>query len=1150
MKFDFLRVGALAGALLLGPLAAHAIPATGHPRLWLTPSLVQQLQNRATPANPFYKDGIAKLAKEYKTRMDSGELYQLDNGNPWSGVNIGYDIASGAEIFAFMSLIEQNADSRTDYGQRARSLVMYIVDRALVHVDGSYFDDPIYSTNYRGNFHGQGVPLAVDWAYNYFSAADKEKIARIFMRWIGQNLTATTSGMDHPHPVGVTNDPVLFEDKARLRNALNNFGASHMRNITLMSLALDPADEPAPAVYGADNKLASMGKPGYDTLRDYIKNATGAWLYMVDEALRRYSTGGVPSEGFEYNGASTARMAETYLALRSSGYDDPLQFGQPSQPQVQLSHNPFWEQVTPSLFQLISPKPKVVPEFNWIGEMYLPANYGDLENYYSPDFMGLFGPLGIYDLLNGGNSARLNTIRWIEKNVAPGGAPRLLQRAGDRTSGQGAVYYYILFDPSLPEPTDPRPSLDTFHVATGMNSINSRTGWDPDAAWLSYILPWNEIDHQQGTGNMFQFWRGGEWITKERSGYGYSASASSFKNTLAIQNDAPGGSFEPALLMESHGTQPAYIAAGDPTLISYSNGGDFTYISGDATNLYNADYKYTAQAVREARRSVFWLKPDAVVVYDRARTETEGKFKRFWLNFTAEPVVQGARSSLTTPGGQVVALDTLLPVVAQPQVDAGEPDYAEGGGYDQTATGEPAHWRIRVDAPGNPADAVFLNVLQARDNASALLQPQLVADDQVTNFQGAVVGDSLVLFAKDIRSKATQVAYHAPLTVSKHFLAGLDPQQTYSVAGIQDNGQWAVTVTAAAGGGFVPDNGGVLAFTMTGGVAAPANQSTAAWFTPQNLAEIGTPDPAPAGYSGGGTDANGGGNNTPPPNVDGHLAALTIDGLNPAFDPNVTSYTVSVPNGTCSVPVTATLADPSLKLHIQSSEVASGASYGAYLCSGNPIDIVIYYGWTEVGRYTVTSQFTQANPPANPPPQPPAQPADGLLSGLSVPGLLQSFSPDVHQYTVLMPASGSLAVTASLADPSLKMYIQSSETASGQTRNAWVADGQAVDIVIYQNWNEVGRYTVNPVQPITGLQIAGLSPAFSPNVTQYTVPKPPSGSLAVTATLGDPSLKLYIQSTQTQSGQTRNAWVGESQNVDIVIYQGWNEVKRYTVMPQ
>jgi hypothetical protein len=1046
-------------AALLGGPAAMAAPSTSHPRLWLTPALTQQLQQRATPANPFYQDGVRKLAAEYKAKMDSGELYLLDNGDPWNGVDVGYDIAGGAEVFAFMSLIEQNAQARADYGQRARSLAMYIIDRVLTPAEGMYFHYPIFATDYRGNFEGEAIPLALDWAYGYFSAEDKHKIAKVFMRWIGYNLTATTSGQDHPEPVGVVNDPILFQDKGRLRTALNNFSASHMRNITLMALALDPADELSPAEYGADNKLATMGVAGYDTLRDYIKNATGAWLYTVDEALTRYAGGGVPVEGFEYNSASTAHMAETYLALHTAGYDEPAIYGA----QVVPSSNAFWDEVTPAFFHLISPKPGVIPAFSWIGDLYQPANYGDIENYFANDFMSLFGPLGVYDLLHGGNSARLDAIRWIEKHAAPGGAARLMYRASDRIYSRNTLFYYILFTPDMAEPAHPSPQLPTFQAAHGMNSLTSRTNWDADAAWLSYMLPWNNVDHQQGTGNMFQFWRGGEWITKERSGYGYVAGLSSFKNTLAIENNAPGGNLDWVYLAHQHGAQPAYVAAGDPSLIAYSNGADFTYVSGDATNLYNADYRFSANDVQEARRSVFWLKPDVAVIYDRARTATDGRYKQFWLNFTAQPQVQGNRASLTTPGGQAVALDTLLPAAAQPQVDTtkplrnpNEPDPSLQG--DETATGEAAQWRIRVDAPGNPADATFLHVLQAGDNGAVLPAPQRVTDDAAVGFQGAVLADNLVLFAADIRNKPSQAHYHAPQSATRHYLTGIDPDQTYSVSVAANNGQWAVSVTPAAQGAFVPDDGGVLAFTVDGGGAAPVNGSTDAWFTNEDLAAIGTPDPAPLWYGGNGGNGGGnGGGSVPPANVDGHLASLAISGLSPAFDPLQNSYTVSVADGTCSVPVTATLADPSLKLQIQSTDTASGTSRNAYVCGGNTIDIVVYAGWSEVGRYTVTPQFVPAAPP---PAQPPV--ATGPLSALSIAGLSPAFAPNVTQYTIPKPASGSVAVTATLADPTQQLYIQSNATPSGQTRNAWVGDGKKIDIVVYKNWNEVGRYTVTP----------------------------------------------------------------------------------------
>ena len=199
---------------------------------------------------------------------------------------------------------------------------------------------------------------------------------------------------------------------------------------------------------------------------------------------------------------------------------------------------------------------------------------------------------------------------------------------------------------------------------------------------------------------------------------------------------------------------------------------------------------------------------------------------------------------------------------------------------------------------------------------------------------------------------------------------------------------------------------------------------------------------------------------------------------------------------------------------------------------------------------------------------PPAQATvNGNLSALTVPNLSPAFDPAVKNYTVLKPASCAVPVTATLADPSLRMYVANTETASGATRNSWIcSNGNKVDIVIYQNWTEVGRYTISavdqpppppPPPPISGkltsLNVANLSPAFDPNVTAYTVPMPANCTVPVTANLAEanhPNLKFYVSNTPTVPGTTVNAWVcdGHTQ-VDIVIYDVWNEVGHYTITP-
>jgi uncharacterized protein (DUF1800 family) len=185
--------------------------------------------------------------------------------------------------------------------------------------------------------------------------------------------------------------------------------------------------------------------------------------------------------------------------------------------------------------------------------------------------------------------------------------------------------------------------------------------------------------------------------------------------------------------------------------------------------------------------------------------------------------------------------------------------------------------------------------------------------------------------------------------------------------------------------------------------------------------------------------------------------------------------------------------------------------------------------------------------------------AAGALSNLVISGMSPMFDPSVTQYTVPTPANCSVAVTATLTDTTNKLYIQSTLTTSGTVRNAYVCGGKKIDVIVYKNWTEVGRYTVTPVvmvatppppppAALTGLTITGLMPAFSPSVTAYTLQRTASCAVPVTATLTDPTNKLYIANSETASGALRQAWVCDGKTkIDIVIYKVWTEVGRYTV---
>ena len=106
--------------------------------------------------------------------MDSGHVPDDDGG---SDAYEEYTTEAYAELFAFLSLVDPNPAARADYGRRARTLLMHVIDRALPGPgkDDEPFRDPFFSTSDRSRWNGEAFALIVDWAYPYFSAADKAR---------------------------------------------------------------------------------------------------------------------------------------------------------------------------------------------------------------------------------------------------------------------------------------------------------------------------------------------------------------------------------------------------------------------------------------------------------------------------------------------------------------------------------------------------------------------------------------------------------------------------------------------------------------------------------------------------------------------------------------------------------------------------------------------------------------------------------------------------------------------------------------------------------------------------------------------------------------------------------------------------------------
>lgn len=792
--------------------AAASAHAQSHPRLWLTGADLPRLRSWANASNPLFESGLKPLVERAKEEMDRGDVPARDCG---STEYESYPTEMYAELFAFMSLVDNDAAARADYASRARTLLMHIVHIAALGPasEASVVCASSQSTGYpafrsprfftedsnRARYHGEAFPLVVDWIYPSLSAQDKQAIRGVFLRWSQEILDR---GYHHPEPVGMVNDPALLANRAQVRWAGNNYFTGHMRNLGMMALALDAADD-------ANNEL-----------RNYLGNATGAWLYLFDHLSRTDSQGGFLPEGFEYSPQTASYAIQFLLALRTAGADT-------CGAHCRVEGNPFWDDFLTGYYHSLSPAMR--PNGDGV-VAYEPAWYGDAQTYASTDLISALGVLGIYDRASG-NLARLESVRWAQTHTPPGGAAQLLRRVSNTDEFRHALLYFMLYDPAMAAASDPRIQLPLEHFAPGLNRLLARTGWDADASWFNYSLSWSLIDHQHANGNHFEWYRKGEWLTKQRTGYADIAegiASSEFSNTLAIENDKPErDASDWRIDLWRRGAQWNLVAAGDPQLLARSSAKLFNYVSGDATKLYNSSNENAAD-VLHASRSIVWLKPDALVVFDRAETKTANRFKRWWLQSASPAVVDGSNAVVTTAGGQQLLISSLLPRGAT----LSAVNTSEVQVENTVAGNEPMKVRLRVDAPGNPVNVQFLQVLQAADKGAVVGTPTLIESTDGA-WLGAQVGTTVALFPVSLGRPFASLSYAFTPPVVNHIITGLTPATAFCVT------LSANSLSVLPGCSQMSDSGGVL---QHGAIAASdcvfnwAEQSFPQFFAPAGAA--------------------------------------------------------------------------------------------------------------------------------------------------------------------------------------------------------------------------------------------------------------------------------------------------------------------------
>lgn len=809
-------------------------PVTTHPRLWITPADLPRLQSWAVATNIVYQQGIVPLLNQaisdYNTQFFPGGV--ANPNNPDLGDTQGYQgliTEQYALIFALQSLIDPSPAARMQYAQYARNLIMVPMNIAAQGpLSGAPFRDPLFPVYNRANSTSEAWPLVVDWIYNatnssgqpILTATDKATIRTVFMLWATECLNASTTGGDHPSPVGVVNSTALIPGGDAYRMAANNYYLGHARLLTLMSLSFDPIDDPA---INPSQPLSVQG----NSLRSYINDATGAWLYQQfamfgdhDAVCAAYglpatasvglASGGLPPEGMLY-GHSFSFILGELLALKTAGFADTTLSG----PQAALVDSPVWGRFVNGWISSLVPAQQVPPSETYLGPIYEFASYGDILRMYSTPDMGV--PLGLLSMLDrqNGNLSNQNAERWYAINAVEGGAAALLSRIQNPwTWGvQDALVDFLLLDPTATT-VDPHSIMPTAFYDAPAGRLVDRTDWSASATMFDFRCSWISINHQQADGNQFEFYRNGEWLTKGVANYdnNFNGLTTDYHNTMSLENWCANGSpanlgwFETNFWVNGSQWQLG-DDAGDPVTMA-SVQPTYSFAFGDTTELYNRPSFWTpanaALDIQHASRSIIWLKPDHIVVYDRA-TSLHSGFKHFNLAVTAQPSLNGNVIETTTPGGQHLYVTSLLPA------NGSFSSVAIGNALNPQAELDPSTYRIVIEDPTNPANTRFLHVLQGANASVPADAATLIHSTSGTPMDGAIIGNTVVMFIYDSTQPLGTTSFTVPANANEHYVTGCTPGGYYNVVITNVAGGSAVTVSPAATG-VQADAAGVLVF--------------------------------------------------------------------------------------------------------------------------------------------------------------------------------------------------------------------------------------------------------------------------------------------------------------------------------------------------
>jgi PKD repeat protein len=314
-------------------------------------------------------------------------------------------------------------------------------------------------------------------------------------------------------------------------------------------------------------------------------------------------------------------------------------------------------------------------------------------------------------------------------------------------------------------------ALQYFNQGTGL--ITARNDWNYNSTWIAFQLGnLLETDHQQDCQGQLEIQRGADGLLINANEVGENQqpdTESSFGNLMVIDDNGVGTQVYRYNQGSWFGTPGCVMTSYEPTT-------RYLYASGDYAASYGLNFTPGIGTAKKLTRQIIYLRPDYIVVHDRAVTKSTNDLKQLRWHFLNSPTFNAATNSwVETEGssklfGQTFSRSSLLS--------------SNGAVRCPDDPGGALVYRITTQNSIKATNVTYSTALQSAPAATANMVPTAPVYSSDQRMEGVQMGTNVVLFGSDalLNPFTGTVSYTVTGTSPViHLLTDLQPNHAFQI---------------------------------------------------------------------------------------------------------------------------------------------------------------------------------------------------------------------------------------------------------------------------------------------------------------------------------------------------------------------------------